>query len=548
MTVGTARGPASARTTGRASPRPAAPAVTRIAVRQVFRGTAVVTLVCGGLVTVVVTQYRGLDGAIGLSSLSSLADNPAIRTLFGRADALDDPGGFTVWRTGTLVAVLVGTWAVLTATRLTRGEEEAGRWELLLAGRLPLRALVLRTLAVVLAAAMLPGVGVALGLLLAGTATTGAVLYGAAVAGVGLTGAALGVLAAQLLPERRAASGLATVVFLAGLLARMVADGVPAFSWLHWVTPFGLLSRTAAFAENRFLPLALLAALAALFGVAAVALAGRRDVGAGRLATREHGRAPSRLLRSLPGFAVHRTRRPVGTWGAGHRRVLPAHRPAGDGDDGLPAGEPALRRVGRAGRLRAAGLRRRLCRLDLRAAGHSGRCVRLGTGGGLRARRERRPAGTALLASSEPRPLGWLSSPCPWSPDASSSRRSPAWLPGSAPSGWAQGWASPTRWPGRSAWSRSPFCASGRPWRHSAGRRRRSSPSGCCPPPVATCCWSWPTHSAGRPGCGGCRPSATSRPCPVEPFDVAGALGMLAVALLLAVLGLVGYHLRDLRG
>jgi ABC-2 type transport system permease protein len=234
MTVGTARGPASARTTGTAAPRPAAPAVTRIAVRQVLRGTAVVTLVCGGLVAVVVTQYRGLDEAIGLSSLSSLADNPAIRTLFGRADALDDPGGFTVWRTGTLVAVLVGTWAVLTATRLTRGEEEAGRWELLLAGRLPLRALVLRTLAVVLAAAMLPGVGVALGLLLAGTATTGAVLYGAAVAGVGLTGAALGVLAAQLMPERRAASGLATVVFMAGLLARMVADGVPAFSWLHW--------------------------------------------------------------------------------------------------------------------------------------------------------------------------------------------------------------------------------------------------------------------------------------------------------------------------
>jgi ABC-2 type transport system permease protein len=317
VTVGTARGPASARTTGTAAPRPAAPAVTRIAVRQVLLGTAVVTLICGGLVAVVVTQYRGLDDAIGLSSLSSLADNPAIRTLFGRADALDDPGGFTVWRTGTPVAVLAGTWAVLTATRLTRGEEEAGHWDLLLAGRLPLRALVLRTLAVVLGASMLPGVGVALGLLLAGTATTGAVLNGAAVAGVGLTGAALGVLAAQLLPERRAASGLATVVFLAGLLARMVADGVPAFAWLHWVTPFGLLSRTAAFAEDRLLPLAVLAALAALLMVAAVALAGGRDVGAGRLATRERGRAPSRLLRSLPGLAVHRTRRPVGTWGVG---------------------------------------------------------------------------------------------------------------------------------------------------------------------------------------------------------------------------------------
>ena len=33
--------------------------------------------------------------------------NPAIRILFGRPVALDDPGGFTVWRTGTPLAVLV---------------------------------------------------------------------------------------------------------------------------------------------------------------------------------------------------------------------------------------------------------------------------------------------------------------------------------------------------------------------------------------------------------------------------------------------------------
>ena len=35
---------------------------------------------------------------------------------------------------------------------------------------------------------------------------------------------------------------------------------------------------------------------------------------------------------------------------------------------------------------------------------------------------------------------------------------------------------------------------------------------------------------------------------PAAPMDVAGALGMVLVALLLAVLGLVGYARRDLRG
>ena len=55
--------------------------------------------------------------------------NPAIRTLFGEPVALDDPGGFTVWRTGTVLAVLLGAWALLATTRITRGEEDAGRWD-----------------------------------------------------------------------------------------------------------------------------------------------------------------------------------------------------------------------------------------------------------------------------------------------------------------------------------------------------------------------------------------------------------------------------------
>ena len=153
-------------------------------------------------------------------------------------------------------------------------------------------------------------------MVLSGAATTGAVVFAAAIAGVGMTGAALGVLAAQLLPERRAASGLAVTVLLGGLLARMVADGVDALAWLHWLTPFGLIGRAAPFAGNRVLPLVVLAGLAALFAVAAAALTAGRDVGSGRLRGRDRA-GPSRLLGSLAGLAVHRTRRPTLTWGLG---------------------------------------------------------------------------------------------------------------------------------------------------------------------------------------------------------------------------------------
>jgi ABC-2 type transport system permease protein len=309
-----ARVPAAASST---RTRSAGRTATAAAARQARRGTAVVSVVCGGLTALVATQYRGLDGALGAESLTALAENPAIRTLFGPPVGLDTAGGFTVWRTGTVLAVLVGIWAVLTATRLTRGDEEAGRWDLLLAGRLRLPDLVSCVLVVVLTASAIVGAAGGLGLALAGAELPGSLLFGACLAGTGMVGAALGVLGAQLCPERRSASGLAVAVLLAALLIRMVSDGVPALAWLAWCTPFGLLGRAAPFAEDSWLPLLVLAGLVTAVAVPAVALSSGRDAGHGRLTGRDRRTSPSRLLTSLPGLAVHRTRRSLAGWAAG---------------------------------------------------------------------------------------------------------------------------------------------------------------------------------------------------------------------------------------
>jgi ABC-2 type transport system permease protein len=287
-------------------------------VRQLRRGTVVIALISGVLAALVAEEYeRTFSGAIGADSLTALAENPAIRTLFGPPVALDDPGGFTVWRTGTVIAVLVAIWAALAGTRITRGEEEAGRADLLLAGRVRLESWVRRVLAVVLGAGAIAGAAVVLGMLLAGTSPVGALLFGAAVGGTAMVGGALGVLAGQLLPERRAASGLAVGLVMAGLLSRMVADGVAALSWLQWLSPFGVMGRVAPYADNRAAPLLALAVQIAVLVAAALVSAGSRDVGAGRLRARDRTRQPSRLLRSLPGLAVHRTRRPTITWSLG---------------------------------------------------------------------------------------------------------------------------------------------------------------------------------------------------------------------------------------
>ncbi|WP_448640939.1 hypothetical protein [Geodermatophilus sp. URMC 63] len=313
------------RTPPRTAPAPSRPALPRAGaavtaglVRELRRGTVVVAVVCGGLAAFVAAEYEStFSGAVGADSLTALAENPAIRTLFGPPVALDDPGGFTVWRTGTVLAVLAGVWAVLAGTRVTRGEEDAGRADLLLAGRVRLTSLVGRALAVVLGAGAVVGVALVVGLLLAGAAPAGTVLFGALVGGTAMAGGALGVLTGQLLSERRAASGLGVALLLAALLARMVGDGVAALSWLQWLSPFGLVARVAPYAGDRAAPLLVLAAQVAVPAVLALAAARSRDVGTGRWRGRDRVRSPSRLLRSLPGLAVHRTRRATVTWSLG---------------------------------------------------------------------------------------------------------------------------------------------------------------------------------------------------------------------------------------
>lgn len=293
-------------------------AVTRLAWRQIRRGAVIVIVVVAGIPAMVAASYaRTVGDALDAAALAALAENPAIRTLFGQPVALDDPGGFTVWRTGTVLAVLAGVWGLLAATRITRGEEDAGRWDLLAAGRIPVTSIVVRHLAVVVAILVVAGLTAAGALAAVGTAPRGAMLYGAGLALTGVFFAAAGTLAAQLFASRGPATGATVALLGAGLLARMVGDGVHALGWLRWLSPFGLVAISRPYEANRLLPMVVLAAAATGLLVAARAAAGRRDVGGGWFAA-SAGRPPRlRLLGSVPGFAVRRLLRPLTGWAAG---------------------------------------------------------------------------------------------------------------------------------------------------------------------------------------------------------------------------------------
>jgi ABC-2 type transport system permease protein len=289
--------------------------LTALAARQVRRGALVVTAISAGMSALVVATYR--SEALDPAALVALAGNPAIRTLFGEPIALDDPGGFTVWRTATVLAVLIGVWAMLAATRITRGEEDSGRWGVLLAGRMTLAEAVRRHLDVLATVPMIAGAAVAAAMIAAGAGVSGAALHGVGLAAVGFFFVAVGGVAAQLFPSRSAANGAAAAVLVVGLLVRMVGDGVTALSWLRWLSPFGLLALTRPYDTDRGMPLVLLAFAAAALLAATGRLAASRDVG-GAILTPTTGRPARRvLLGSVQGFAIRRTLRPLAGWSAG---------------------------------------------------------------------------------------------------------------------------------------------------------------------------------------------------------------------------------------
>jgi ABC-2 type transport system permease protein len=292
-------------------------AVSRLAVRQLRLGAVVVAVICGGMPALFASQYRPIGYLLDESGLRALAENPAIRILSGPPVALDDPGGFTVWRTGTPVSVFASVWIMLAATRITRGEEDGRRWDLLLAGRLRLADVVVRCLAALVGSATLIGLAIAVGLLAAGTQPTGAVIHAAGITCVALTFATTALLAAQVMPRRSSATGLTVAALGVGLMLRMIADGSHQLAWLAWATPFGLTARAAPYADNRIFPLIVLGAFPIVLAGAALFATRYRDLGDGIVAVPD-SRAPRiRLLQSIGGFALRRTGRTMLGWATG---------------------------------------------------------------------------------------------------------------------------------------------------------------------------------------------------------------------------------------
>ena len=287
-------------------------AIARRAFKQVWVGATVCAVAFGATAaSSALTYVTSFPTEASRHQLAATTGrDTGLSVLLGPVSAIDTVGGYTVYKGFVFLTAIGAIWALLAATRLLRGEEDAGRWLLVLAGDTrPARA----------TAATLAALGAAVGVIFAGTAllvlwaarnpdvafgTGETLLYALSIAIAPAVFVAVGAVTSQLSRTRRAATGLALGAFAFAFVVRMLADAGPATHWMLWATPFGWTELIRPFTKNNLVPLLPAVATMLMFSVAAVALASRRDVGDGVLVSRDVARPRAFGLRSPFGMSA----------------------------------------------------------------------------------------------------------------------------------------------------------------------------------------------------------------------------------------------------
>ena len=262
---------------------------------------------------VVVTFEDRYSTEAELAALAELEGIPAFEALVGRYVQVATVEGLTLSRWG-MFGILVAVWALLAATRLLRGAEEAGHVEPLRAGALAPRGLLTSALAALFTVYAIFAVALGVTHTAVGMDAATSWALGGAVALLAATFAAAAALASQLVATRRRAVGIVGTFLGVSLGVRVLAAATATPDWLWWVTPFGWMgflneidaARPAVFGAFTVLVVVL---------VAAVFATARRDLHAGVLVGGEARVTGARPLGGQAGLALHLTAAPLRTWG-----------------------------------------------------------------------------------------------------------------------------------------------------------------------------------------------------------------------------------------
>jgi len=260
------------------------------------------------------TDLYGSKSAI--DQIVKTLQSPAMVSLFGKmptgpyttADIFASE--MTVFM--AIIAAIMNYYFVI---KNTRGEEESGILEMIQShpvGRLSnLAASLLEIFILNLVIGLIYAIGLQ-SANLTGTDLNGNFLLGLGLGAVGFMFASIAAVVAQLTDNARNATILSYLVFGAMYLARMITDiSHPKYTWL---VPMGWVEKFSTYKSNNWLPVLLMVILSFILILIAFYLNSHRDIGSGLIATRPGKSRANRLLNNPLALFWKLNRSSIITW------------------------------------------------------------------------------------------------------------------------------------------------------------------------------------------------------------------------------------------
>jgi ABC-2 type transport system permease protein len=270
---------------------------------------------------VISTVQAFLKGYATLAQRTELAHSmQAFVILIGEGHHLETAAGFTSWRLMTTTAIIGAIWALRTSTGLLRGEEDVGRWEVLLAGPTSARRATLEVLIGLAAALVAMFVATSLGVLLAARVPGArfpidlSFLFALSLVSSAAMFLAIGALASQLAASSGQATMLGSAVLGLAYAIRLVADANASLGWLRWASPLGWIEELSPLRDPQLLALLPMIALIAVCCLVTLVFAGRRDLNASVLREGENRPRSTRWLSGPTGLSVRLAATPALIW------------------------------------------------------------------------------------------------------------------------------------------------------------------------------------------------------------------------------------------
>ncbi len=293
------------------------PTMVSISWRTGWRTALTWVVALAALMVATTTSISGLyDTQAKIDSYASaVGSGDALMLLNGRIYGLDSLGGVIANEFGFVASFALPLMGISLIARNTRRDEESGRLELLLAGRIGRSAPLVSAVLVTSAALVLTSLALAAGLLAVGIPLTGAVVYAISLGLLGFVFAGIAALTAQVVEHARGVYAISLGALVVAYLLRGIGDTLD--TWLSWLSPLGWAEQTRAFGDARWWPLLVPLVIGVLLVSGALRAAGSRDLGSALLHRSGSAAAASAFLRSPLGFAVSLHRSTVIGWAAG---------------------------------------------------------------------------------------------------------------------------------------------------------------------------------------------------------------------------------------